>query len=566
MQTRRWHAFYDDGVAPSLEYEDVPLAALLKRAAARYPRQPAIIFENCRLSYRDFNQEVDRLATALAALGVGKGTRVAIQMPNLPQVAVACLAILRLGAVVVMTNPLYMPPEIEHQWNDAGATVAVVLDAIYKAKIDPIRDKLPIEHYVIASIPEYLRFPLNLLAPMKLRRSAPPMIADVKTDKTVHRFRELIRSSDANPPVVEIDMEHLAFLQYTGGTTGVSKGAMLTHRNVAVNVHQCAAWNPQLEEGGETIIGCLPFFHIYGLTVAMLMAVRCAGSLVIIPNPRDIVSIVKAVHKHRATMCPMVPAMFMGVNQCPDVGKYSLSSLKVCNSGSAPLPVEVLHEFERLTGARVTEGYGLSETSPVTHTNPIYGKRKPGSIGVPLADTDAKIVDASDGVTEKGVGEEGELLLKGPQVFPGYWQRPEAAADVLKDGWFYTGDLARVDEDGFHYIVGRKKDMILASGYNVYPDEVDRVLMAHENIIEAATIGVPDPKRGETVKSFVVLAPGASMTEDEIRTYCRENLAAYKVPRLVEFRESLPKSTVLKILRRELRDQETARLAQPDRS
>ena len=292
----------------------------------------------------------------------------------------------------------------------------------------------------------------------------------------------------------------------------------------------------------------------------MLTPVYMGGHIVLIPNPRDVGAMIKNILKHRVTLMPAVPAMYNAINQYPGVDKLDLSSIKICNSGSAPLPVEVLQRFEDLTGAKISEGFGLTETSPLTHCNPVYGMRKTGSVGVPVSDTDAKIVDIEDGLTEMPIGVEGELLIRGPQVMKGYWNRPEATDEMIKDGWLYTGDLATMDEDGYFRIVGRKKDMILCSGYNVYPDEVDRVLMGHPAVLEAATIGVPDERRGETVKSFIVLKPGAKVTSEDLVAYCRERLAAYKIPRLVEFRDSLPKSTVLKILRRELRDEEMAKL------
>jgi long-chain acyl-CoA synthetase len=545
---------------PSLDYEDLTGPQMLDRSAERYGERPALVFMNGRLTYTQFREEVNRLATALAGFGVRKGSTVAIQAPNLPQTVIAYFAVLRLGGVVVMTNPLYTAREIEYQWNDAGVTVAVVMDFLYKGRVEGIRERLKVEHYVIASIPEYLRFPLNLLAPLKLKRGDPPMIARVPETATVHHFRKLIAATAPAPPAVEIAMDDVALLQYTGGTTGASKGAMLTHRNMACNTQQVAHWTTRAESGREVWLGCLPYFHIFGLTVSMVLPVYKGGAVVLIPNPRDIPVMVKSILKHRVTIMPAVPAMFNAINQHPGIGDLDLSSIKMCNSGSAPLPVEVLRRFEELTGAKISEGYGLTETSPVTHCNPFYATRKVGSIGVPLPDTDTRVVDLEDGVTDKPLGEPGELLIRGPQVMKGYWQKPEETAHVIRDGWFYTGDIATVDEDGYHFIVGRKKDMILCSGYNVYPDEIDDVLAEHPAVLEAATIGIPDERRGETVKSFVVLKPGQQATAEELVAHCRANLAAYKVPRAVEFRESLPRSTVLKILRRELRDEELARM------
>ena len=348
-------------------------------------------------------------------------------------------------------------------------------------------------------------------------------------------------------------------LQYTGGTTGVSKGAMLTHRNLSFNVQQVHSWFPDMDEGNEVVLAALPLFHVFGLTVAMNWGIYCGGALALLPDPRDVKALVECVSGRRVTIFPGVPAMFNALNNYAGIESVDVSSVKSCFSGSAPIPVDVLERFEKLTGARILEGFGMSESSPVTHVNPLGGVRKVGTVGVPVPDTDAKVVDVDEGTRELAVGEEGELIIRGPQVMKGYWEKPGETAETLRDGWLHTGDLASVDEDGYFKIVGRKKDMINAGGYKIFPDEVDSVLMAHEGILEAATIGVPDPRRGETVKSFIVLQPGKDLGTDAIVEYCRERLAPYKVPREIEFLDELPKSTVLKVLRRELRDRELAK-------
>ncbi|HEY3280382.1 MAG TPA: long-chain fatty acid--CoA ligase [Gemmatimonadales bacterium] len=547
MEPRVWHRSYDPGVPPAIAYEPLTLPDLLTRAAAQFPGAPALLFLNCRLTYREFQEQVDRLATALAVLGVKPGSRVAIQLPNIPQLPIAYYAALRLGAQPVLTNPLYVPREIEHQWTDAACSLAVVMDFIFETKIRAIRDRLPVEHYVVASIPEYLRFPLRPLARWKLGRLTPPMVARVAQGPGVHFFRELVGAADARPPHVTLDLDAVATLQYTGGTTGPSKGAMLTHRNLSCNVQQMRAWFPAIEPGKEVVLTALPIFHSFGMTVCMNLAVGTAAAMALVPNPRDVAAVMKAIATHRATIFPAVPAMYTAIVNHPRARSFDLSSVKRCVSGAAPLPVDILKRFEELTGAIICEGFGLSETSPVTHSNPLQGRRKPGSIGVPLPDTDAKIVDVE--------GEAGELAIRGPQVMRGYWNKPDETAAMIRDGWLYTGDLARVDDDGYHYIVGRKKDMILCSGFNVYPDEIDRTLAGHPAVLEAATIGIPDERRGETVKSFIVLKAGRQATAEEIAAFCRENLAPYKVPREIVFRTELPKSAALKILRRELRDQ-----------
>jgi long-chain acyl-CoA synthetase len=557
MHDRPWLQHYDPGVPRNVKFEDVTVPQFLERAAANHPDVTAVMFLNGRLTYRELKDQVDRLATALAALGVAKDSRVAIQLPNLPQTVIAYYATLRLGAQAVLTNPLYTTPEMAHQWQDAGCRVAIVSDFTFDQKIKDHRAQLPITTYVIAKIPEYLRFPLNVLAPLKLKRQKPhPAIAKVAPQPGIHFFKELIGRTEPRPPAVNIGMDDVAVLQYTGGTTGVSKGAMLTQRNLSYNVQQARAWLPSLQAGGEVMLTALPIFHSFGMNVCMNLPVYIAGGMVLLPNPRDVPMIVKEIERRRVTIAPLVPALLNAINQFPNVQRRDLSSVKVCVSGSAPLSVDVQQRFEALTGGTIVEGFGLTETSPITHINPIQGRRKIGTIGLPISDTDCRIVDMDTGTRDLPPGQEGELLIRGPQVMRGYWNKPDETANVLRDGWLYTGDLAIMDSDGFFKIVGRKKEMIVASGYKIYPDEVDRVLMSHPAVLEAATIGVPDPKRGETVKSFVVLRPGMQATADELAAHCRANLAPYKVPTEIEFRAELPKSAALKILRRELQEQE----------
>jgi long-chain acyl-CoA synthetase len=557
MPNRPWLQHYDPGVPREPAFEDVPVPQFLERAAATHPDTTALVFLNGRLTYRELKDQVDRLATALAALGVAKNVRVAIQLPNLPQTVIAYYATLRLGAQAVFTNPLYTPQEMAHQWKDAGCTVAIVTDFTFDQKIKDHRHELPISHYVIASIPEYLRFPLNLLAPLKLKRQKPqPAIAKVSPGPGIHFFKQLIARTEPRPPATTIGMDDIAVLQYTGGTTGVSKGAVLTQRNLSYNVQQARAWLPSLRAGAEVMLSALPIFHVFGMTVCMNLPVYIGGTMVLVANPRDIPMLVKEIEKRRVTIAPLVPALFNAINHFPGVEHRDLSSVLVCVSGSAPLSVDVQQRFEQLTGGKICEGFGLTETSPVTHINPLQGLRKIGTIGLPIVGTDCRIVDIESGTRDLPAGEPGELLIQGPQVMHGYWNKPEETANVLRDGWLHTGDLAVMDTDGYFKIVGRKKEMIDVSGYKVYPDEVDRVLMSHPAVLEAATIGVPDVKRGETVKSFVVLRPAMSATAEQIIAHCRTSLAPYKVPREVEFRTELPKSAALKILRRELQEEE----------
>jgi long-chain acyl-CoA synthetase len=557
MEDRPWQEWYDQGVPSSIDFEEKPVTEYLAGTAAQYPDRPAIVFENCRLSYAQLEEKSNRLANALASMGVGKDGRVAIHLPNLPQTVISFYAVLKLGAQVVLTNPLYVEREIEHQWNDAGVEAAVVGDWLFASRLEALRPKLPTKNYVVTGIPDYLRFPLNWLAPLKLRKQG--LVAKVSPAPGVHDFKSLLERSSPAPPPRTFGMDDLALLQYTGGTTGVSKGAMLTHRNLSANVQQLVSWFPTLEAATDTWLTCLPLFHVFGMTCSMNWPVAMAGTMVLMPNPRDIPKLVSNIRKHRVSIFPAVPALFNAINNFPGVEGLDLTSVKGCFSGSAPLPLDVLERFEKMTGSKIVEGFGLTETSPVTHCNPLLGKRKPGSIGVPVPNTEARIVDPVEGKQQMPVGEPGELLLSGPQCMKGYWGMPAETANTLRDGWIFTGDLATVDEEGYFTIVGRKKEMIVASGCNIYPDEIDRVLFEHPKILEAATIGVPDQRRGETVKSFVVVKPGEALTETEIVEFCKGQLAAYKVPRIIEFRAELPKSAVQKILRRQLVEEELAK-------
>ena len=566
MDERPWHRAYDDGVPPSVDFDATPLSEWVARAAERWPDRPAVLWLNARLTYAQLHDEVERMASALAGMGVEQGTRVAIQMPNLPQLVIGYFAVLRLGGIVVMTNPMYTPHEVVHQWNDAGVEVALVMDFLYEQKLHEIRGAVPVREWVLASIPEYLRFPMRQIAPFKLRRRDPPAIAMAPAEEPVHRFRELVRSTEATAPGADVDADDVAVLQYTGGTTGVSKGAVLSHRNLGANVQQITAWFPDVEMGGEVVLAALPLFHVFGMTIAMNWAVWTGAGIAMQTDPREVAAIVRNIERHRVTLLPAVPAMFNAINRYPGIDKADLTSIKRCFSGSAPLAEEVLRRFEQLTGAVIIEGFGMSETSPVTHANPLGGTRKIGTVGVPVPNTDMKIVDPEDPSATMPVGTEGELLIRGPQVMQGYWQSPDETAQSLRDGWLHTGDLAVVDAAGYTTIVGRTKDMINCSGFKVFPDEVDQVLMAHPSVLETATIGVPDEARGETVKSFIVVQPGAHLTVAEVQDYCREQLASYKVPREIEFLDELPKSAVLKILRRELRAREIEKRGAQERA
>ncbi|MDI3340631.1 MAG: long-chain fatty acid--CoA ligase [Sphaerobacter sp.] len=539
MADRPWLAHYPAGVPATLDYPEIPLYGLLEQSLATYPDLTALRFAQVTMSYRELWGRVLRCAAALAGLGVGTGDRVALMLPNCPQYVIAYYGTLRAGGIVVQVNPLSTPRELQHYLTNSGATTIVVADALYPV-VQATLPQVQLEHVLVA----------------RLR-------GEVALGPEARSFEETLASAAGGPPDVAVAASDVAVLQYTGGTTGVSKGAMLTHRNLVANVLQTAAMNPELPTGSDLrVLTVLPLFHVYGMTVCMNLGLARGGELILLPRfePAEVMATIKAT---RPTMFPGVPTMYVAVNSFPDAEAYGVGTIRFCNSGGAPMPVEVLHAFERRFGGRILEGYGLSETSPVTHTNPATGVRKPGTIGMPLPDTDAEVVDLETGTRVLPPGEPGELRIRGPQVMAGYWNMPEETALALRDGWLYTGDIATMDADGYFTIVDRKKDMILASGFNVYPREVEEVLYEHPSVLEAGVIGVADAYRGETVKAYVVLKPGASATPEELDAFCRERLAAYKVPRLYEFREALPKSAVGKVLRRMLVEEERQRAGQP---
>jgi long-chain acyl-CoA synthetase len=568
-----WLKQYEDGVPATLSYPDIPLYQMLADTTAQYGSQPAVkmilrylpagLLIGAEMSYTGLKDKVDRLATALHELGVRKGDRVAVQLPNSPHSLIVFYGILKLGAIVVNTNPIYTPREMEHQFSDSGAETLILLNSFYP-KLQEIQAKTQIKRVIIAHVNDFTGFPFSLL--VKRAQAKEGQWVDVPEGKGVYHFNSLLKKYPPTPPKVDVQPDDIALFQYTGGTTGVPKAAMLSHRNLVSNVLQCSSWLTDLEPGHEVVMGAIPFFHVFGMTVAMALSISAGGKLVVVPNPRPIENVMNQIQRERASIFPGVPAMYIGIVNHPDVAKYDLKSVKACISGAAPLPMEVQEQFGAITGGRLVEGYGLTEAAPVTHANPVYGLRKAGSIGVPLPDVEARLVSLDpgpDGVPlDVAVGQEGELALRGPQVMMGYWNKPEETANVKDaDGWLYTGDIAKMDEDGYFYIVDRKKDIIIASGYNVVPREVEEVLFSHPAVQEAVVAGIPHPVRGETVKAYVVLKPGQVTTSAELIAFCKEQLAAYKVPTMVEFRSELPKSMVGKFLRRVLVEEERAKLA-----
>ncbi len=556
MDTRPWLAHYDQGVPHTIDYPAVPISYFLEEAARKYPDRACTIFKGAEISFREMNAITDRLAAALVDLGVKKGDRVGIFMPNTPQFVMVYFGILKAGGVVVAIDSRYTAREIVRQANDAGIQVVFVMSNFYKT-LKVAQPQTEIKTLIVTNIKETLPPALRVLFALAKEKKGGFRVrlapGDVWLKDLVARFKPEDR------PVVDLGPEDIALFQNTGGTTGDSKSAVALHRNLVANTLQVDYWMPNLHFGEERVLAAIPLFHVYGMVVGMLFGISMGASLVMVPNPRDMKELLGNIRKYRPTVFPGIPMLYNAINNDPDVlaGKYDLSSIKACISGSAPLMRETKQRFEKLSGGRLFEGYGLSEAPTATHCNPSIGLNKTGSIGMPFPDVDARIISLEDGRTEMKVGEIGELVINGPQVMQGYHKMPLETANALRtlaDGkvWLFTGDIARMDEDGYFYIVDRKKEVIKPGGEQVWPREVEEVIAANPKVLDVGVAGVLDQLRGEVVKAWVVLKPDETMTEDEVKEWCRRSLASYKVPRQVEFRHVLPKTTVGKTLRREL--------------
>ncbi|MFD6507736.1 long-chain-fatty-acid--CoA ligase [Bacillus sp. NPDC060175] len=547
-----WLQSYPDEIPGTISYDIQPLHRYLEKMAARYPEKKALHFLGKDVKFSDFHDKVKKFANYLQRLGIEKGDRVAIMLPNCPQSVIGYYGTLLAGGIVVQTNPLYTERELEYQLHDSGAKVILCLDLVFP-RVTNVQTATKLEHIIVTRIADFLPFPKNLLYPFVQKKQA-NLVVNVSESETIHLWKSVERESSTNVEVPCDPENDLALLQYTGGTTGFPKGVMLTHKNLVSNTLMGAHWLYNCKEGEEVILGVLPFFHVYGMTAVMNLSIMQGYKMVLIPK-FDMKMVFEAIKKHKVTLFPGAPTIYIALLNSPLLKEYDISSIQACISGSAPLPVEVQEEFERVTGGKLVEGYGLTESSPVTHGNFLWEKRVLGSIGVPWPDTEAIIMSLETGEALPP-GEIGEIVVRGPQIMKGYWNKPEETAAVLQDGWLHTGDVGYMDEDGFFYVKDRKKDMIVASGFNVYPREVEEVLYEHEKVQEVVTIGVPDPYRGETVKAFVVLKEGVECSEEELDQFARKYLAAYKVPKVYEFRSELPKTTVGKILRRVLIDEE----------
>jgi long-chain acyl-CoA synthetase len=541
---RPWEQHYDYWVRPRMTYPDRPLGDILSITAVQRPDKVATHFLGAELTFLDLKRRSDGLAASLAGMGIGKGDRVAIMLPNCPQYLIAAFGILRLGAVIVNVNPSYTEREFLVIAGDSTPRVLITLDAL-TPMVQKVRTQTTIEQIIVTSLAEY-----SAAAAPPPRIASTLALADLVSDT---------RRTPVRLPTLTAD--DLAVLQYTGGTTGTPKGAMLTHGNIFANVVQTIAWtNPMYLYGGEErYLVVIPYFHIYAFSVCMMMGLWI-GALQIIHPKYEPDAVLASIKRFRPTYFPAVPTVFVSLLNHPKVLEHGLDQVRQFNSGGAPCPVEVLEQWERTIGRPLYEGYGLSETSPVTHTTPQLARRRMGSIGLPVPDTDMKIVDVEHGTREMPLGEAGEICIAGPQVMKGYWNKPEESAGVLRADatgriWFHTGDIGTMDADGFANIVQRKKDMIIVDGFNVYPSEVEAVLYSHPAVRLAAVIGVPDTYHGETVKACIAFKPGTTATADEIIAFCRGSLTDYKVPRAIEVRETLPMSAVGKILYRVLRDE-----------
>lgn len=549
MEKRPWLDHYPQAISKTINYDEKPLYQFLLDSAEKYPNKNAIHFMGKQIKYHELVSKTKKFAHFLQSQGLEKGDRVAVMLPNSPQTVIAYFGTLMAGGTVVQVNPLYTERELEYQMSDSGAKFIVCLD-ILVPRVSAVKEKTNIQHVIVAKVADYLPFPKNMIYPFIQKRQYNLVVKVVETEDT-HIWKNIMDKGKEVYQKVDLDpYEDLALLQYTGGTTGFPKGVMLTHMNLVSNVQMCTQWMYQANSSNEKVLGVLPFFHVYGMTTVMNLTIYFGSEMILLPK-FDAVEVLKTIEKLKPTLFPGAPTIYIGLLNHPDIDKYDLSSIKACISGSAALPLEVQQQFEKVTGGRLVEGYGLTESSPVTHANFIWDKRVNGSIGVPWPDTQAIIVE--EGTTnELPQGEVGELAVKGPQVMKGYWNNEEETNKSIKDGWLLTGDMGYMDEEGYFYIVDRKNDMIIAGGFNIYPREVEEVLFEHTGIQEAAVIGVPDDYRGETVKAVIVPKKGQTLDKKQLDRYCRKHLAAFKVPRIYEFRDELPKTVIGKVLKRQL--------------
>ncbi|WP_299086691.1 long-chain fatty acid--CoA ligase [uncultured Metabacillus sp.] len=529
---KHWLATYPVHVPNEVEIPPISVPEMLHKTVELFGEHEAVSFYGNSYTYNEIARLVGEFASSLQQAGVQKGDRVAIMLPNCPQYLVSFYGALTAGAIVTQVNPMLVERELEYLLNDCEAETIVLLHALYP-RLKAIQIKTSIKNIITVSLQS-------------------PVTNQLEDDT----FESFLTRQNGQVHPIECEPEHdIAVLQYTGGTTGRAKGAMLTHRNIVANAVQTYQFfKEEIEKGQEKCLTVLPLFHVFGMSACMNLSIYCGYSMIMLPR-FDLEEVLETIKREQPSLFPGVPTMYMAITSHPRAEEYGIESIRLCNSGSAPMPLELLREFEWKTGAKILEGYGLSEASPSTHCNPAFAERKPGTVGIGLPETEYKIVDVATGTQEVPPGRLGELIIRGPQVMKGYWNMIEETAATLRDGWLFTGDIARMDKEGYVSIVDRKKDLIIASGYNVYPREIEEVLYEHPSVQEAVVIGIQDDYRGETVKAFIVQRPGNTADPDEIKGFCRQHLAAFKVPEIVEFREELPKTNVGKILRRVLREE-----------
>lgn len=559
---RPWLQHYPEEIPSHIDYGKNPLQFYLKKAASEFPDNKAVHFLGKEFTYEYIYDSAERLAGYLQEIGIQKGDRVAIMLPNTPQAVISFYAILMAGGIVVQTNPLYTERELEYQMKDSGAKAIITLDILFP-RVTKVKANTDLQHVIVTAIKDYLPFPKNIIYPF-IQKKQYGIVVNVKHENQNHLWKEILKEKRS---FIEYNIsfeEDIALLQYTGGTTGFPKGVMLTHKNLVSNVLMCSKWLYKCTRGKEILLGVIPFFHVYGMTTVMNFSIMDGHKMVLLPK-FDAETTLKTIHKQKPTLFPGAPTIYIALLNHPNLHQYNVSSIDSCLSGSAPLPVEVQQEFEDTTGGKLVEGYGLTEASPVTHANFLWDSpRKKGSIGVPWPDTDTVVFSMENGEVLPP-GKVGEIAIKGPQIMKGYWNKPEETEHMFRDGWLLTGDLGYMDEDGYFYIVDRKKDMIIAGGFNIYPREIEEVLYEHPSVQEAVVAGIPDPYRGETVKAYIVLKEGTSLTEEDLDSFSRKHLAAYKVPRIYEFRKELPKTVIGKILRRVLIEEEKSKLKDLDK-
>jgi len=551
-----WLQHYDPEVPSSLEYPETDLYELLRATASKVPSRPAVEFLGASLPYQRLFHLAENLAGALSARGVKTGDRVALLLPNCPQFVISFLALMRLGATAMLLNPLNVERELIFKFNDSGSRALIALDLLSR-RVNNIRKEIALDLLVYTGLQDFLPFPKNLLFPLKraLDKNMPKV--EIARDSVTHRFKDLLKDAPRAPRTT-IDPESMAVLIYSGGTTGVSKGIMLSHRALIANLSQACAWVHM--ESGDSILAVLPLFHGFGMSVCMNAPLAYGGTMTLLPR-FEAGQVLDTIDRAKPSLFAGVPTMFIALKEHPDIDKYDLKSLRGIFVGAAPLPLAVMSEFEQRTGAKLIEGYGLTEAVTAVSCNPLDGMQKPDTIGIPFPDVQWKIMDLETGEREMPQGEAGEIVLTCPELMTGYLNQPELTAKTIRGGWLYTGDIGVMDPDGYITIVDRKKDLVIVSGFNVFPSEIDEVLHQHPAVAEAVAVGLPHPSKGEFIKAYVVLKAGQQATGRQIMDFCRENLSAYMVPKEVEIRAELPKSMIGKVLRRTLREEEQAQWA-----